>query len=162
MTDEKNLLEVIDMVDQHRKRASDLEDVAEQKAEEVVSEVYGFDSDSVEAQWAFEDTFAVTIDDSELRSTLESRLDNNFRVSSTLKIMLESTESNLSDEQVGQLKRIISTLAEHNEEGAPIEDVLDEAERKLNVSEEIVELEIELLRRQGDVYEPRTNHLRTV
>ena len=76
----------------------------------------------------------------------------------------DQTNSGTSAEQRERLKKIKSIISENESifgECVPIEHVLDRAEDK-GMSRSRAELQIEKLRRQGDVYEPETDHLRLV
>lgn len=70
--------------------------------------------------------------------------------------------SKIRRDRIKYVKTLISRIdAETPDEGAPIETILDDAE-EIGFERSEAEHEIEKLRRQGDVYEPTTDHLRTV
>jgi len=59
------------------------------------------------------------------------------------------------------VKAIIGELEDDYDEGAPVEAILDRAE-EIGMDRGTAANELETLRRQGDVYEPTTDHLRSV
>jgi replicative DNA helicase Mcm len=75
--------------------------------------------------------------------------------------IVETGTSKNQRDRIKNLKALISEIEGEYEEGAPVEEVLKRAEEELDLSESKAEQEIESLRRKGEVYEPRTNHLRT-
>ncbi|MFB6254058.1 MAG: minichromosome maintenance protein MCM [Halobacteriaceae archaeon] len=74
--------------------------------------------------------------------------------------VIETGTSKSQRDRVKNLRTIIEDLQDEYEEGAPIEDVLEQAESN-GIDRSKAEKEIEKLRQKGEVYEPRTNHLRT-
>ena len=60
-----------------------------------------------------------------------------------------------------RLADLINSIEIQYDEGAPISKICDEAV-EYGVERGAIKAEIEKLRRQGDVYEPTTDHLRTV
>jgi len=62
---------------------------------------------------------------------------------------------------LNKIKSIVTALESEHDEGAPIETILDRAEAE-GIDREIAEDAIDTFRRQGDVYEPTTDHLRLV
>ncbi|WP_135666593.1 minichromosome maintenance protein MCM [Halorhabdus rudnickae] len=63
-------------------------------------------------------------------------------------------------ERLQNIRGVIHELENKFDEGAPVDVVVEEAE-KIGMEPSKVEQEIEKLKQQGDVYEPRTDHLRT-
>lgn len=59
-----------------------------------------------------------------------------------------------------EVKRLIASIETEYEEGAPIDEVLDRS-GEIEMGPEQVEQEIENLRTQGELYEPKQGHLRT-
>jgi DNA replicative helicase MCM subunit Mcm2 (Cdc46/Mcm family) len=59
------------------------------------------------------------------------------------------------------VKDLVGEVEDEHDEGAPIETVLDRA-AAVGIERSTAEHRIEKLRRQGDVYESPTDHLRTV
>ena len=59
------------------------------------------------------------------------------------------------------LKAVVGELEDDYDEGAPVEAILGYAEG-IGMDRDTAANEIETLRRQGDVYEPTTDHLRSV
>lgn len=62
--------------------------------------------------------------------------------------------------RIKSVKQIISDLSDG--QGAHIDTVIGAVEEELDTDPETVKAEIEKLRRQGDVYEPATDHFRVV
>ena len=75
--------------------------------------------------------------------------------------IVETGRSKSQRDRIKDIKALISEIETEYDEGAPIEEVLDRAE-EMGTERSKAEHEIEKLRRQGDVYEPQTGHLRTV
>jgi hypothetical protein len=59
------------------------------------------------------------------------------------------------------VQAIVGELEGDYDEGAPVASILDHAE-EIGMDRDTAENELETLRRQGDVYEPTTDHLRSV
>lgn len=75
--------------------------------------------------------------------------------------VVEPDTDDLDIKEARKVKRIISTIEEQYEEGAPIPDALEQSKRDLGITEQRAAAAIEMLRKKGKVYEPRTDHLRT-
>jgi intein/homing endonuclease len=75
--------------------------------------------------------------------------------------VVETGTSKSQRDRIKNIKALISEIEAEYDEGAPVETVLDRAE-EMGMERSQAEHEIEKLRRQGDVYEPTTDHLRTV
>ncbi|PSQ23790.1 AAA family ATPase [Halobacteriales archaeon QS_9_67_17] len=75
--------------------------------------------------------------------------------------IIESGQSKSQRDRIKNIKGIIDELEDEYQDGAPIDEVYDRAE-KAGMDRDKAEHEIEKLRRQGDIYEPTTDHLRTV
>ncbi|MEF8778812.1 MAG: LAGLIDADG family homing endonuclease, partial [Natronomonas sp.] len=75
--------------------------------------------------------------------------------------VVETGQSKTQRDRIKNIKALISEIEAEYDEGAPVETVLDRAE-EMGMERSQAEHEIEKLRRQGDVYEPTTDHLRTV
>jgi replicative DNA helicase Mcm len=75
--------------------------------------------------------------------------------------IIETGRSKTQRDRIKNLKGLISELESEYEDGAPIDEVLDQAEMELDLDRSKAESEIEKLRRKGEVYEPRQGHLRT-
>ncbi|MFC7155807.1 LAGLIDADG family homing endonuclease [Halomarina halobia] len=75
--------------------------------------------------------------------------------------IVETGTSKTQRDRIRDIKGIIGEVEVEYDEGAPVEEVLDRAEA-VGIERSKAEHEIEKLRRQGDVYEPQTDYLRTV
>jgi len=60
------------------------------------------------------------------------------------------------------IQKIIADIESDADEGAHIDTVVDEICHRLSLKPDEATYQIEQLRRNGDVYEPTTDHLRTV
>ena len=74
--------------------------------------------------------------------------------------IVETGQSKTQRDRVKNVKALISEIEKEYDSGAPVEEVLDRAE-ETGMERSQAEHEIEKLRRQGEVYEPQTDHLRT-
>jgi len=74
--------------------------------------------------------------------------------------VIETGMSKSQRDRVKNIKQLINEVEAEHDDGAPVEDVLDRAE-DIGIEPEKAENEIEKLRQNGDVYEPRTDRLRT-
>jgi replicative DNA helicase Mcm len=75
--------------------------------------------------------------------------------------VIETGQSKAQRELKATVKEIIEKIESEYDEGAPIEVVLDHAKER-GIDRSKAEHKIEKLRRQGDVYEPTTDHLRSI
>jgi replicative DNA helicase Mcm len=75
--------------------------------------------------------------------------------------IVETGTSKNQRDRIKDLKGLIQDLEDEYEEGAPIGEVIDRATTDLGLDEAKAESEVENLRRKGEVYEPRTDYLRT-
>ena len=74
--------------------------------------------------------------------------------------VVETGTSKTQRDRIKNIKGLISDIEEEFEEGAPIAEVLDRAD-EIGMDATKAEDEIEKLRRKGEVYEPKQDHLRT-
>ncbi|GAA0458489.1 ATPase [Halococcus dombrowskii] len=74
--------------------------------------------------------------------------------------IVETGQSKTQRDRVKNMKALITDIEDEYDAGAPIEEVLDRAE-ETGMERSKAEHELEKLRRQGEVYEPQTDHLRT-
>jgi replicative DNA helicase Mcm len=75
--------------------------------------------------------------------------------------MIETGTSKTQRDRIKNIKGIIKELEQEYDDGAPTEEVLDQAETA-GIERSKAEHQIQKLRDRGEVYEPRTDHLRTV
>jgi replicative DNA helicase Mcm len=75
--------------------------------------------------------------------------------------IVESGRSKTQRDRIRRIKSLIGEVEAEYDEGAPREEVLDRAE-EVGLERSKADHEIEKLRQKGDVYEPQTDHLRTV
>ena len=74
--------------------------------------------------------------------------------------VVETGTSKTQRDRIQNLKGIIADIEDEYDEGAPIDVVVERAE-EVGIEESKAEHEIEKLKQKGEVYEPRTDHLRT-
>ena len=74
--------------------------------------------------------------------------------------IVETGTSKTQRDRIKNVKALIAEIEDEYDAGAPVEEVLDRAE-ETGTERSKAEHEIEKLRRQGEVYEPQTDHLRT-
>ena len=75
--------------------------------------------------------------------------------------IVETGTSKNQRDRIKDLKHLIEELEDEYDEGAPVSEVVSRAGEDLGLDESKAEQEIENLRRKGEVYEPRTDYLRT-
>jgi replicative DNA helicase Mcm len=74
--------------------------------------------------------------------------------------VIETGTSKSQRDRIKNLKTLIADIEEEFDEGAPVERVLERAE-EVGMERTKAEHEIDKLKQKGEVYEPRTDHLRT-
>ncbi|WP_276273455.1 LAGLIDADG family homing endonuclease [Haloarcula litorea] len=74
--------------------------------------------------------------------------------------VVETGTSKSQRDRIQNIKGIIADIEDEYDEGAPIDVVIERAE-EVGIDESKAEHEIEKLKQKGEVYEPRTDHLRT-
>jgi len=74
--------------------------------------------------------------------------------------VVETGTSKSQRDRIQNIKGIIDDIEDEYDEGAPIDVVIERAE-EVGIDESKAEHEIEKLKQRGEVYEPRTDHLRT-
>jgi Predicted ATPase involved in replication control, Cdc46/Mcm family len=74
--------------------------------------------------------------------------------------IVETGTSKTQRDRIQNIKTLIEDIESEYDEGAPV-DVVGERAEEAGMDASKVEHEIEKLRRQGEVYEPTSGHLRT-
>jgi replicative DNA helicase Mcm len=74
--------------------------------------------------------------------------------------VIETGRSKTQRDRVKNIRQLINDIEGEYEQGAPVDEVLERAE-DVGMDRSKAEHEIEKLRRQGEVYEPSSGHLRT-
>ncbi|MFC4405250.1 LAGLIDADG family homing endonuclease [Haloarchaeobius iranensis] len=74
--------------------------------------------------------------------------------------VVETGTSKTQRDRIKNLKQLIGDIEEDYDEGAPVDVVLDRAD-EIGMDTSKAEHEIEKLKQKGEVYEPRTDHIRT-
>jgi len=75
--------------------------------------------------------------------------------------IVETGTSKTQRDRIKDLKSLIKDLENEYDEGAPVSEVLSQAASELGLDEPKAENEIEKLRRQGELYTPKQDYLRT-
>ncbi|WP_328767129.1 hypothetical protein [Haloarcula nitratireducens] len=73
---------------------------------------------------------------------------------------LTSPQQHTQRDRSQDIRGIVDALAEQFDDGAPIAAVVKRA-HLVGIGQDKAEHEIETLKQKGEVYEPRTDHLRT-
>ncbi|MDS0220304.1 helix-turn-helix domain-containing protein [Haloarcula sp. S1AR25-5A] len=74
--------------------------------------------------------------------------------------VVETGQSKTQRDRIQNIKGIIADIEDEYDEGAPADVVIERAE-EVGIDESKAEHEIDKLKQKGEVYEPRTDHLRT-
>ncbi|MFB6222616.1 MAG: LAGLIDADG family homing endonuclease [Haloarcula sp.] len=74
--------------------------------------------------------------------------------------VVETGQSKTQRDRIQNIKGIIADIEDEYDEGAPADIVIERAE-EVGIDETKAEHEIDKLKQKGEVYEPRTDHLRT-
>jgi replicative DNA helicase Mcm len=74
--------------------------------------------------------------------------------------VIETGTSKSQRDRIKNIKHLISTIEDEYDEGAPVDVIIERAEEE-GIETSKAEHEIEKLKQKGEVYEPRTDHLRT-
>jgi len=74
--------------------------------------------------------------------------------------VVETGTTKSQRDRIKSIKHLISTIEEEYDEGAPIDVVIERAEEE-GMETTKAEHEIDKLKQKGEVYEPKTDHLRT-
>ncbi|MEA5388409.1 ATP-binding protein [Haloarculaceae archaeon H-GB11] len=74
--------------------------------------------------------------------------------------VVETGQSKSQRDRIKNIRGIIAELEEEYDEGAPVEVIIERAE-EVGMDASKANHEIEKLKQKGEVYEPRTDHLRT-
>ncbi|WP_435334576.1 AAA family ATPase [Haloarchaeobius sp. TZWWS8] len=74
--------------------------------------------------------------------------------------VIETGTSKSQRDRIKNLKQLIGDIEEDYDDGAPVDVVMERAE-EIGMDHSKAEHEIEKLKQKGEVYEPRTDHLRT-
>jgi len=75
--------------------------------------------------------------------------------------IVEAGTSKSQRDRIRNISALVEELQDEYDDGAPVEEVLDRAE-EVGMERSKAEHEIEQLKKQGEVYEPSQNHLRTL
>ncbi|MBB6647455.1 XRE family transcriptional regulator [Halobellus ruber] len=75
--------------------------------------------------------------------------------------IVETGTSKTQRDRIKDLKHLIEELEDEYDEGAPVSEVVSRAGEELGLEESKAEKEIEKLKRKGELYEPRSEYLRT-
>jgi len=161
-SDPETLEEKLKLADDHRERAEGLTREVSTEIKGIVEEQLPFESD-LKVHPAEDSGFTVEIPADEIISNIgEEMVDEGLSVTATtgLKLFVSDVDIGSERDRIKNLKQLIGQIEETSEEGAPVDEVLLRA-RSLGMDQSKAEHEIEKLKQKGEVYEPRTDHLRT-
>ncbi|MBX0298013.1 hypothetical protein EGH23_24410 [Halomicroarcula sp. F27] len=152
---------------EHEQRAGELAAKAEEQLQEHVAQQLP-DSYVVDVEAVYDGPgsgFVVRVYDEQVTNAVESiasaELEVDFRRSQEVVIGNElPTAANTQRDRIQDIRGIIEDLEEQFDDGAPIAEVVKRA-HLVGIGQDKAEHEIETLKQQGEVYEPRTDHLRT-
>lgn len=167
--DDETPFEKLETAEDHCDRADRLVQEAETTVEEEIADRLPFeanvDASSTAGSSTFEvsalpedidemnkdnDDFLVTLEPMQIRITSG---DDPYGIE-------KRTEADTQRGRIKNLKEIIGSIEDHFEEGAPVEEVIKYSQM-VGLDRGRAEDEIEKLRRKGEVYEPRQDHIRT-
>lgn len=149
--------------EQHRRRAEELSAEIEADVEASIRESVGadcrvnasFDEDKQEViTYVYPDDLLSRIDDA-LGEDLEVGLQTGFSV-----VVSDDVDGTGDREGVDDLEHLIADLEGHYDEGVPVDVVIKQAEI-MGMDLATAKRELAALKDDGDVYEPRPDHLRT-
>jgi hypothetical protein len=176
--DDTSGFDKLEQAEDHEDRAERLREEACNQVAEKVENGLPFDAD-VSVENTDNDSFGVEIRPKGLREGVLKEFDEETTVTapvqrliighgddllvspSEMKMAFDGTADGTKQDAVGSIKDLIREIETHFDDGAPIDEVLDHAV-SFGMERSKAEHEIEKLRRQGDVYEPSQDHLRTV
>lgn len=161
MTEDQTPTEKLETASEHQDRAQRLINEARTEAEEAVVDALPFEADVDSTYLESTDSVRVTVFPNEMPDAI-SEIEDGPVVTQPLALTF-GEEAKTDGDRVRDIKTIISQMEENHEqdEGVPIEKVLLRAQ-SVGIEKSKAEHEVEKLRQKGDVYEPKTDHLRTV
>lgn len=143
----------------HQERADQLIHEAAEDAKTLVEDAIEFPAEVTVDHHKDPNVVHVEVTPEALRDSIAGDPDG-LVVTEPLRIRFKDQEFG-KRERINKLKDLISDIEAEHDEGAPRDEVITRA-RMFGMDQSNVEDEIEALRQKGDVYEPQTNHLRTV
>jgi len=150
-------VEKLSEANEHRDRADDLIDEAVDEAAKIVRRELSFDCE-VTAEYKDQlETINVSVYPEEARELVD------VEDTAAMQPMIVSfSDMPVSrEDRIENIRSIISQLEDSNDDGAPKEAVLRQAEL-LGISQSKADQVIENLRSKGELYEPATGHLRAI
>jgi len=148
----------------HQERVEKLSKEIEEIVEKKVESAINFDSRITTSYSDENEVVTVKIYPDEIIEEIKDQLNNNLEASITSPLQIaigDDVELDLGHrDRIKNLKHLIDDLEEEYDEGAPVDVVVSQAEA-IGMDRSKVEHEVEKLKQKGEVYEPKTDHLRT-
>lgn len=162
VTDAETVTEKLESAVDHQERATELREEAREEAEELVRDQMEFDA-VVSAEYHVEANSVVVkvMPEGVPDQLLES--EDVGQITPLTIFFGESLESGPAERQrdrIRSVKDLVGKMERQYDEGAPVDEILKKSVL-VGLRPSKVEEEIEKLRRKGEVYEPKQNHLRT-
>jgi hypothetical protein len=152
----------------HKERADELAKEARDEISDQINRALDDDKKLVKVESKYEvgpPHVVVTVLDKSVQEAIEETVSDDAEVGPLYGQKFAIGENipaqDLSDrERIQNIRGIISDIEDDFEEGAPIDEVVTHA-AMVGLEPDKAKHEIEKLKQKGEVYEPRTDHLRT-
>ena len=155
------LFEDIETAREHLERAEKLVEDAEDQIQHEVDEMVGGNG-SISASYDWDrDVFDVTVSLADVASELGEQFDADGVATGEMhpaKLVVGKTSA--SKEKAADLKNLIQRIEGEYENGVPVEELLKRS-AQVGIDRSEVESELDRLKENGEVYEPKADHLRT-
>lgn len=155
----KKALDKMEQASDHAQRACDLREEARTHVADLVSESLDFDATVTVDQHGTKGFVARAKPEEAYDELTETFADDGLVQMEPLKFIITPSDEEFCGSD--SMKDVVQAVEKHHDEdGVPINDVLRYSS-VLGLSREDAKDELEKLRRKGEVYEPRQDHLRT-
>jgi len=152
----------------HKERSKELAKEARDEIADQINKALDDDQKIIKVDSQHEHNpphIVVTVLDKGVKEAIEDAVSDGAEVGSLyaqkFAIGADIPAQDLSDrEQVQNIRGIIDDIEDEFEEGAPVDEVITHA-AMIGLEPDKAKHEIEKLKQRGEVYEPRTDHLRT-
>ncbi|WP_135306393.1 hypothetical protein [Haloarcula amylovorans] len=149
---------------QHSERAKELSKKAEDKLKEKIEKELPDATVTVDSEYNYgSPAFSVEVEDDRISDAVKSAAGEELDCASIEAQQFFVGKRNFDHserEMVESVTSLIAELEDEYEKGAPIEAVMDEAPF-MGMTPKAMKHEIQQLKQKGEVYEPRTDFLRT-
>jgi len=168
MTEDDDITELeglVESAEDHRDRASELIGEAQTLLQDAIAEDLDIGEEFIAVEHSGGMAFTIHVSLADRLDTLAEELpatvDHSSEVTIDVYEPLARADSETERDRIKGLKHLIEVLEDEHDEGAPVDRVLTLPSAKLDLTRSVAEREVENLRRKGEVYEPRTDYLRT-